>query len=139
MKNPLKYRPSVNQVELSYWNPQPNLLAVCVISLSTKTTFHDASFTVGQVARGTIGGLITIRRHVESQGDIGVIGCAHQYDSPPINSSSHAFSLQKQRACSTSLPHKLCFRGLGRGVCLFYRRAYALTESRKTSEVCNRA
>ena len=28
MKNPLKYRPSVNQVELNYWNPQPNLLAV---------------------------------------------------------------------------------------------------------------
>jgi hypothetical protein len=28
MKNPLKYRPLVNQVELSYWNPQPNLIAV---------------------------------------------------------------------------------------------------------------
>ena len=26
--NPLKYKPAVNQVELSYWNPQPDLLKV---------------------------------------------------------------------------------------------------------------
>lgn len=29
-KNPLKYHPLVNQVELNYWNPQPNLVAVHV-------------------------------------------------------------------------------------------------------------
>lgn len=33
MKNPLKYRPLVNQVELSYWNPQPNLIAVRAVTL----------------------------------------------------------------------------------------------------------
>ncbi|KAI0727164.1 NADP-dependent oxidoreductase domain-containing protein [Fomitopsis betulina] len=27
--NPLKYKPAVNQVELSYWNPQPELLEWC--------------------------------------------------------------------------------------------------------------
>lgn len=27
--NPLKYMPAVNQVELSYWNPQPELLNWC--------------------------------------------------------------------------------------------------------------
>ena len=26
--NPLRYTPAVNQVELSYWNPQPELLQV---------------------------------------------------------------------------------------------------------------
>ena len=30
VKNPLKYHPLVNQVELNYWNPQPNLVAVRV-------------------------------------------------------------------------------------------------------------
>ena len=25
--NPLKYKPAVNQVELNFWNPQPELLA----------------------------------------------------------------------------------------------------------------
>ena len=34
MKNPLKYQPLVNQVELNYWNPQPNLIKVCVITPS---------------------------------------------------------------------------------------------------------
>ena len=28
MGNPLKYKPAVNQVELSFWNPQPELLKV---------------------------------------------------------------------------------------------------------------
>lgn len=26
--NPLKYRPAVNQVELNFWNPQPELVKV---------------------------------------------------------------------------------------------------------------
>ena len=29
--NPLKYRPAVNQVELSFGNPQPELLAVRIL------------------------------------------------------------------------------------------------------------
>jgi diketogulonate reductase-like aldo/keto reductase len=27
--NPLKVKPAVNQVELNFWNPQPELLEVC--------------------------------------------------------------------------------------------------------------
>ena len=27
--NSLKYQPAVNQVELNFWNPQPELLKVC--------------------------------------------------------------------------------------------------------------
>jgi diketogulonate reductase-like aldo/keto reductase len=28
--NPLKIKPAINQVELSYWNPQPELVAVSI-------------------------------------------------------------------------------------------------------------
>lgn len=28
--NPLKIQPAVNQVELNFWNPQPELLKVCI-------------------------------------------------------------------------------------------------------------
>lgn len=29
--NPLKYKPAVNQVELNFWNPQPELVKVRVL------------------------------------------------------------------------------------------------------------
>lgn len=33
--NPLKYQPAVNQVELNFWNPQPELLKVNVFMFGT--------------------------------------------------------------------------------------------------------
>jgi len=31
LAKPLKIKPAVNQVELSYWNPQPELLKVLIL------------------------------------------------------------------------------------------------------------
>ncbi len=38
--NPLKIMPAVNQVELSYWNPQPELLKVSQIVLFAICFYH---------------------------------------------------------------------------------------------------
>ena len=48
MKNPLKYRPLVNQVELNYWNPQPNLITVRTTTLSTTATLNGIPLSSGQ-------------------------------------------------------------------------------------------
>ena len=67
MKNPLKYRPLVNQVELSYWNPQPSLIAVCAIaSQSLKRPLTVCHHSVGKVAEGAVGSFIAARWHEES-------------------------------------------------------------------------
>ena len=76
MKNPLKYRPLVNQVELNYWNPQPHLVAVRVAtSYSWQPCSAGTCHSVGKVTKGAVRSLFTVRRHVESQGNVGVANC----------------------------------------------------------------
>jgi len=66
MKNPLKYRPLVNQVELSYWNPQPNLIEVRTTTLPATTAFNGMQFSVGEVTKSVVGSLFAVRRNAES-------------------------------------------------------------------------
>jgi len=67
MKNPLRYRPSVNQVELNYWNPQPHLIAVCATApLPLSLSSMIRCYLVGKVTEGVVGSFIAIRWHEES-------------------------------------------------------------------------
>jgi hypothetical protein len=40
--NPLKIKPAINQVELNFWNPQPDLIEVCPRSMTTIKEFNGA-------------------------------------------------------------------------------------------------
>ena len=44
--NPLKVKPAVNQVELNYWNPQPELLKVGRIKTKMKSIIMTCLFVV---------------------------------------------------------------------------------------------
>ena len=83
MNNPLKYHPLVNQVELSYWNPQPNLLAVCVtISYSLALLTLTYPYAVGKVTKSIVGSFITLWWDGESRGNIRITGGMHQLGAP---------------------------------------------------------
>ena len=73
MKNPLKYRPLVNQVELNYWNPQPNLITVRPTApYSLKLPSPVCRCSVGKVTEGVIRSFIAVRRHEEGRKYVGV-------------------------------------------------------------------